>query len=395
MIRIFFFIIFVSVLILIFGAIQLVLLRKLNRIWWDKKWIRRAAWSLPIIGVLSMVLFGVAQYHQIGWLSTATAPLSVVAVVLEIALMFSLPISGAVHLTERLLSKHKPPADELADRNRRVFLKSAAAAVPLVSIASGLTGVSSAYADTRIRPMTFRLSDLPPSLEGLRILQLSDLHLGHYLTLESLERITEEARTHAPDLVLVTGDVSDDLRILPSALDIIHGLQPRLGCYASLGNHEYFRGITEVRSAFERSPIPLLVNGYVVLGSGDKAILLGGLDDPVRLSAVDKDFFPRCLRAAFDGAPSDRFTLLMSHRPDVFPYAAGQGVQLTLSGHTHGGQIGFDGRSVLEEAFPHSYLWGEYAIDSSRLYTTCGAGHWFPFRLGCPAEAPLITLERA
>jgi hypothetical protein len=84
----------------------------------------------------------------------------------------------------------------------------------------------------------------------------------------------------------------------------------------------------------------------------------------------------------------------MSHRPDVFPYAADLGVQLTLSGHTHGGQIGFDGRSVLEGVFPHSFLWGEYAIKASRLYTTCGAGHWFPFRLGCPAEAPLITLRR-
>jgi predicted MPP superfamily phosphohydrolase len=397
MIRIFFFIIFVSVLILIFGVIQLVLLRQLNRVWWEKRWIRRSAWSLPIVGVVSMILVGVAQYHQLGWLSTVSALLAVVAVVLEIALMLSLPVSGAVHLVERLLSRRKRATspDEVSDRNRRVFLKSAAAAVPIAAIATGMTGVGAAYADARIRPMTFRFSDLPPGLDGLRVLQFSDLHLGHYMTLDSLERVLAEAKTHSPDLVLVTGDLSDDLRQLPGAIEMISSLKPRLGCFASLGNHEYFRGVQEVRAIYAQSPIPLLVNEHIVLKVGDSDILLGGLDDPVRLSAVEKDFFPRCLGATLNGAPLDHFTLLMSHRPDVFPYAAEQGIQLTLAGHTHGGQIGFAERSLLESAFPHSYLWGEYEINASRLYTTCGAGHWFPFRLGCPSEVPLIELRRA
>ena len=395
MIRIFFFIIFVSVLVLIFGAIQLLLLRQLNRVWWEKNWIRRSSWSLPIIGVVSMILVGVATYQQIGWLSTVSALAAVIAVVLEIALMFSLPVSGAVHLAERLLSRRREAKhpDDVPNRNRRVFLKSAAAAVPLVTITSGLTGVSAAYADARIRPMTFRFKDLPPTLDGLRILQLSDLHLGHYATLDHLERLVVEAKTHSPDLVLVTGDLSDDLRILPAAIDLIHTLYPRLGCYATLGNHEYFRGITEVRAAYAKSPIPLLVNQHVVVKTDGIAFLLGGLDDPIRLASVDKDFFPRCLAATLEGTPADTFTVLMSHRPDVFPYAAERGVHLTMAGHTHGGQIGFDGRSALEEFFPHGYLWGEYAIDASRLYTTCGAGHWFPFRLGCPTEAPLVELR--
>jgi len=395
MIKIFFFIIFVSIVILIFGVIQLLLLRKLNRVWWEKKWIRRSAWSLPIIGVVSMILVGVGTYRQIGLLSTVAAPLAVVAVVLEIALMFSLPVSGAMHQIERLLSRRREAKypDAVPDRNRRIFLKSAAVAVPLVSITSGLTGVRAAYADARIRPMTFRFRDLPPALDGIRILQLSDLHLGHYTSLDNLERILSEAKTHSPDLVLVTGDVSDDLRILPAALDLIHTLYPRLGCFASLGNHEYFRGVAEVKAAYAKSPIPLLVNEHTLVKADGIDFLLGGLDDPVRLSAVEKDFFPRCLNATLEGAPDGTFTVLMSHRPDVFPYAAEHGIHLTLAGHTHGGQIGFDQRSALEEFFPHSYLWGEYAIDASRLYTTCGAGHWFPFRLGCPTEAPLVELR--
>lgn len=395
MIRIFFFIVFVSVFILIFGLIQLLLLRRLNRIWWEKKWIRRAAYSLPVIGVVSMILVGLAEYHRIGWLSAVASPLTVLGVVLEVALMFSLPFSGVFHLIERLLSKRRKAVqpETVVDHRRRMFLQGAAAAVPLVSIGTGLRGIERAYESARVKPMTIRVAGLPAGLNGLRILQLSDLHLGHYVTLKNLEDVVSHARAFSPDIVLVTGDVSDDLQVLPVALSLIADLKPRLGCYAILGNHEYFRGIKEVRSIFSQSPIPLLVNECLVVGVGDTDFLLGGIDDPVRLSEFSGDFFKRSIDTTFSGAPANTFTVLMSHRPDAFPHAAERSIPFTLAGHTHGGQIGFAGRSLLETSFPHSFLWGEYTIDDFRLYTTCGAGHWFPFRLGCPAEAPLIDLR--
>lgn len=395
MIRIFFFIIFASVFILIFGLIQLLLLRRLNRIWWEKKWIRRAAYSLPVIGVVSMILVGVAEYNRFGWLSAAASPLTVLAVVLEIALMFSLPFSGVFHLIERLLSKRRMAVrpETVVDHRRRMFLQGAAAVVPLVSMGTGLRGIERAYESARVKPMTMRLAGLPQGLNGLRILQLSDLHLGHYVTLRNLEDILEHARTYSPEIVLVTGDVSDDLNELGSALNLIAALSPRLGCYAILGNHEYFRGIQQVRRIYSQSPVPLMVNESVVIKVGNSTLLLGGIDDPVTMHNVAPDFFVRCIETALAPGPSDTFTLLMSHRPDAFPYAAERKIPFTLAGHTHGGQIGFAGRSLLETSFPHSFLWGEYTIDKYRLYTTSGAGHWFPFRLGCPAEAPLIDLR--
>jgi len=83
----------------------------------------------------------------------------------------------------------------------------------------------------------------------------------------------------------------------------------------------------------------------------------------------------------------------MSHRPNILPIAAKNNIDLVLSGHTHGAQFGFNNRSIFEKLYPKSYLWGKYQIDNTILYTSSGAGHWFPFRIGCPTEIPIITLS--
>ena len=399
MVRIFFFIIFVASFILLFGLVELLLLRQLNRVWWEKKWIRRASWSLPVVGVISLILLGLAEYNRIGWLSAVASPITVLAVVLEVCLMISLPFSGAVHLSERFLGwlarRRRAGGAETPDRQRRLFLKGAAAVVPLATISAGLGGVGRAYGPAEVRLKPFQLAGLPGELEGLRIFHLSDLHLGHYVTLEDLDDILACATQLSPDLVLATGDISDDLEQLPAVLEKLAALKPRLGCYATLGNHEHFRGLSQVRAIFDRSPVPLLVNEHAMIKVGTTDLLLGGIDDPVTMRDIAPDFFPRNIDTAYASASSDAFTLLMSHRPDVFPYAAERKIGLTLAGHTHGGQIGLAGRSLLQGAFPRSYLWGEYTLGESLLYTTSGAGHWFPFRLGCPAEAPVIELHRA
>ena len=98
------------------------------------------------------------------------------------------------------------------------------------------------------------------------------------------------------------------------------------------------------------------------------------------------------VEASLQSAPSDAFYVLMSHRSQAFDTAAPLGVHLTLSGHTHGLQMGLAGRSLFEHLWPDSYIWGHYGGGATHLYTSAGVGHWFPFRLGCPPEAPLFTL---
>ena len=313
--------------------------------------------------------------------------------------MLSLPFSGLIHLVSRLVewmaSRHHETADTVIDVRRRALLKGAAAAVPVAAIAAGFGGVGRAYAGTEVRLLPIAMQNLPPALRGLRILQISDAHLRHYITLDDLEQMLDQASAFAPDLVLVTGDLSDDLTMLPDALRLIDQSQAPLGSYAILGNHEYFRGIAQVRAIFDRSPVPLLVDRHVRLPMGETTICLGGIDDPMTMRNIPADFFSAAIDMTFLDAGHYDFSILMSHRPDAFPDAAARGIDLTLAGHTHGGQIGFGGRSVLETSFPNSFLWGKYTLGESHLYTSCGAGHWFPFRLGCPAEAPVIELTAA
>jgi predicted MPP superfamily phosphohydrolase len=397
--RVFFFIIFVSGVILVLGSIQLLLLRLLNRDWWRRRWIRRASWMLPLAGVVFFLLTIIGEYYNHSWLVVIAAPLAALAVVLEISLMFSLPVSGAIQAAGRLwrrLSKAK--SEEVltpGQRKRRLFLKGAAAAVPMSAVAAGLGGLGRAYGAAQVEKKVFRYKNLSPQLDGLKILHLSDIHLRHYITLDDLEQVVLDAEKFSPDLVLVTGDVADDLKQLPDALKMIDGLRPRLGCYASLGNHEYFRGIVQVRREFDRSPVHLLVNERARIETDGSRFDVAGIDDPLMLLDPRSPFFGRCLDNALGKEAVTEFTVLMTHRPDGFPAAVERGVHLSLAGHTHGGQVGWFGRSLLENAFPQRYLWGHYRKGENQLYTTSGVGHWFPFRLGCPREAPIIQLKSA
>ena len=121
-------------------------------------------------------------------------------------------------------------------------------------------------------------------------------------------------------------------------------------------------------------------------------MFLAGIDDPRAMGRMPENFFRKSIDAGFRDQPTDVFTILMSHRPIGFDEAAKHKVELTLAGHTHGGQIGFNGRSLLTVINPGNYMWGLFERGDSKLYVSAGAGHWFPYRIGCPAEIPLYVL---
>ncbi|MBN1211508.1 MAG: metallophosphoesterase [candidate division Zixibacteria bacterium] len=398
--RIFFPIIFAAVLILFLGMMEVILLRLLNREWWQNRKIRRSAFGLPLAGVVTLLIWAAGEYYILPWLALPGAVLAVLVFVLEVALMLSLPVSGVIRLLGKLvglLLKRglKKETHEKIDPHRRVFLKGAAAVVPLMTMAMGVTGVARAFHDIRVylRPIAFR--DLPPGWEGLRLLHLTDLHLRQYVTLNDLEQVLSDAESFEPDLLLVTGDVADDLDLLPEALAMMSAFNAPFGCYACLGNHEYFRGLYRVRKIFGRSRVPLLVNRTVSLSVRGTELRLGGIDDPVTIRGVNKDFFRRSIDETFSDNEPSAFSLLMSHRPEALEYASEKGLDLVLAGHTHGSQVGLLGRSAFENLWPDRYLWGHYQREKTHLYTSSGVGHWFPFRLGCPTEAPVIELRRA
>jgi predicted MPP superfamily phosphohydrolase len=140
----------------------------------------------------------------------------------------------------------------------------------------------------------------------------------------------------------------------------------------------------------------MMIDASTSIAVGDATIHLSAADDPARTGRFNDDaFLRRSVERAIDAMPSDAFSILMSHRPEGFDVASRHGVDLTLSGHYHGGiQVGWNGRAIIQGLMPNKHYWGHYRSGDAQLYTSGGIGHWFPFRLNCPPEAPVYVLRR-
>ena len=224
-------------------------------------------------------------------------------------------------------------------------------------------------------------------LHGLRIAYLSDLHAGHFMSEADLCRIFERVARQEPELVCLGGDLierrPEQVLLLGKALSL---LQPPLGVFAVPGNHEYDveSDLALWRHTLEAHGVEILINQGRRLIHNDESLWLAGVDD---LSLGRPD-----LACALRGAAEDEPILLLSHHPDFFYEASQAGVDLTLSGHTHGGQITFFGRTPLHHT-QLGYWRGTFSEDGAQLYVGRGVGTTkLPLRLNTPGEVPLIRL---
>jgi predicted MPP superfamily phosphohydrolase len=377
-------------------ALVLGLLWSLNRRWWRLGWVRRAALGVPAAGLLAGLAWRLGAHQQWNELAFAGAGLLAALFLCLAGLVPALLLTGVAHAAERAHDAWRGAGSAAPSPERRRLLRNALAAMPALSTAAAGGGILASAAPARIPEIPLSFPGLPSPLEGLRILHLSDIHIGPYIRLGDLEALLERAAGLGADLVLVTGDLCDDMPVYADTLRLIEALAPPLGIFASLGNHEHFRGLRQVRQHFARSRIGLLVDEGLVLQKGGAPFFVGGADDPRLLNSPQsyqalRGYVEKSLRRAPEGV----FRILMSHRSQALDYAAPLGVDLVLAGHTHGFQLGHQGRSLFEAWMPERYPWGLYRKEGTQLYTTAGVGHWFPFRLGCPPEAPLFTLHRA
>jgi len=282
------------------------------------------------------------------------------------------------------------------DPARRALLLQSAKAIPAASILLSPAGVKASMNDPVVRPIQIPIADLPKGLEGLKILQLTDVHLGLHIEPEQFEKIAKAAAHHKPDLVVLTGDIADDYQKLGPALDYLKILSPPLGVYACIGNHEIYRGRDEAEAIYKERGIKFLCNNGKRIEYRGEQFWLAGADDPARLFRKRSTFYKKTIQNSLQDRPEDiSLSILLCHRPQGFDAAVKLGVDLTLSGHTHGGQVAIAGRSLFEPFMPRSYLLGHYQEGKSHLYTSAGLGHWLPFRLNCPCEGALLELTKA
>lgn len=374
-------------------------LRTLHSRWWQYQSVRLAVKLLPVFSILCNSWWAMETAMNVTTFRGAGAVSATLVSLFTLTLLFALPFTSLCHWLERRLearARKYTLRSEPFDLSRRRFLRSTAAAVPALLMTASASGFAQAFSEIRIPEIPLRFKNLPDGLHGLKILHFSDFHLGYYLQPDDIAKLLARVAALQPDLILVTGDLADRLNLLPELLRMLSSLKPPLGVFASLGNHEYFRGIKTVHKSFDAGPVPLLCNEGALLPWHGAALYLGGADDPQRIVRRDmSEFFVTSIDATMANAPQEAFKILMSHRPTGFTHAAHLGIDLTLSGHTHGMQIGLNGRSLFENWAPDKFLWGHYKRGASQLYTSSGAGHWFPVRLGCPPEAPLLILQHS
>ena len=235
---------------------------------------------------------------------------------------------------------------------------------------------------------------LPAALDGVRIAQISDVHVGPHTPRAYLGRIARFVRGACADLVVITGDQVDDFPgdVAPFAAGLLP-LDAPLGTVAIAGNHDVYAGWEAVRRGLESHGITVLVNEARRLESDGGELWLVGVGDPAgRSRGTDRSVAPDIARA-LTGVPDGAFVVALAHNPALWPALAERGVQLTLSGHTHWGQLALGSWSLASLFLEHSM--GAYLDRESILYIHPGTNHWgIPFRLGTPPEVAVITLAR-
>jgi len=244
----------------------------------------------------------------------------------------------------------------------------------------------------QLRRVEIFLSRGDSDLDGLRIAMISDLHLGFYFSAQEFRALAEEVSRWSPDLVCLVGDLVDDRFEEFDELEPgLAALTARHPVFAVPGNHEYAADVTLNRfhSVIENSGAITLMNRGRRFRRGNGALWVCGVDD---LIAGEPD-----LESAVRGMEDDEPALLLSHHPDFFCEAAHCGIDLTLSGHTHGGQITWFGTPLLpKNHYSRFEYWkGLHAIEGSQLLVGKGAGVCvLPFRVSAPPEVLLIELRR-
>jgi predicted MPP superfamily phosphohydrolase len=277
------------------------------------------------------------------------------------------------------------------DRRRVLSAVShAAAAVPLAAIGYGFVQRT----DFHVREIDLPIAGLPPDLEGLRILQLSDIHLSPFLSESQLARVIDSTAGLHPHLALITGDlISQAGDPLDACIRQLARVKADAGMFGCMGNHErYARCEAYTEQASARAGIPFLRRSARQLRFGNAVLNLAGVDhQPI---SQRNHYLKGADRLIVPGATN----VLLSHNPDVFPVAARQGYNLVLSGHTHGGQVTVDilDQSINPARFITPYVYGVYRAGTATAYVTRGIGTiGIPARIGAPPEISLLRLRKA
>lgn len=301
-------------------------------------------------------------------------------------------------LGQKIISHNAPAKTGLVAESsawsRRDFLRFSAAMLPPVFTFS-LTGIALAQLNkVRVRRFVLPIVDLPKELDGVTIAQVSDMHVGRFTKGEVLQKTVRLVNEMRADLVLLTGDlINDALADLDTGLEIARAMESRFGVAIIEGNHDLIENPGKFETRVKASGIPFLLNESMIVDVRGVPVQLLGLrwtrvHGDGRDAAIGAD-----VRKLLEQRNTEAFPILLAHHPHAFDAAAEAELPLTLSGHTHGGQLMLNEQLGFGPAL-FRYWSGLYTRGRSKLIVSNGVGNWFPLRVNAPAEIVHLTLRR-
>lgn len=390
-------------------------------VWGWKTTLRMRRLSPPWagIGTTSVVIYAILQGagiillffgRRLDWPVETMFPKAIIAAVyiwhclilLPLAFLWLLgKIAAGVLWLARMLSRLKrkevPQPSSESGVSRREFVAAALCTAPAI-VALGGTGLAAyQWSQFRIRRLTLPLAHLPKALDGLTIAQVCDLHVGVFTRGAVLNKIVEATNSLRADLVMLPGDlINYSLHDLPIALDVAKRLEGRYGTFVCEGNHDLFEDPATFRQLTKEAGLRLLVNDAATISIRGAAVQVLGLrwaaayGDPKAMESRGDRAIAASMKELQSLRQPEAFPILLAHHPHAFDYAGD--IPLTLSGHTHGGQI------MLTENFGFGpamfrYWSGLYQRPNCALVVSNGVGNWFPVRVQAPAEIVHITLR--
>lgn len=374
--------VFTSVLTLLSGAI--------HYFFWVRL-VRDPALPSPFFGIATTALITLGVLIPTGLLLSRILPRSLYSPLAWIAfvwmgmlfLVFVLLLPGEI---VRIVAHF---TDDGSDPGRRVFIaRSIASAVAVGAGALGSYSLFSALRPVRVKPVSVSLAGLDPDLDGFKIVQMSDIHVGPTIGKGFIEHLVERTNALNPDLIAITGDLVDgSVAELGDLVRPLAGLQARHGVFFCTGNHEFYSGADEWVAFLSGLGIQVLRNESIALEHEGQSLTICGVED---WHAGSFGQGPD-LDAALSDHDGTSPVVLLAHQPAQIDEAAAKGVALQLSGHTHGGQI-FPFNFLVRLQQP--YVAGLHDHGGTKLYVSCGTGYWGPpMRLAVPAEITEIELR--